>query len=53
MYAVATHDYASVAGFTFLQPIPLAAFWIALITWALTFIGMATSLLGFGKARPL
>jgi tellurite resistance protein TehA-like permease len=53
MYAVATHDYAAVAGFAFLQPIPQAAFWIALITWALSFIGMATQLLGFGKASRL
>ena len=50
MYTVATHDYAAVAGFTFLEPLPQVAFWIALVTWVLSFIGMVTQLLGFGKA---
>jgi tellurite resistance protein TehA-like permease len=40
MYVVATHEYAAVADLPFLEPIPQAMFWIALLVWMLTFIGM-------------
>jgi tellurite resistance protein TehA-like permease len=45
MYVAATHNYATVAGLAFLEPVPQLLFWIALLTWALTFIGMWVHLL--------
>jgi tellurite resistance protein TehA-like permease len=45
MYVVATHDYAAVAHLTFLDVIPQVAFWIALLAWVLTFVGMWVQLL--------
>lgn len=49
MYVVATHDYAAAAGLPFLEPIPRTLFWIALLAWILTFIGMWVQLL---RRRP-
>jgi tellurite resistance protein TehA-like permease len=49
MYVVATHDYAAAAGLPFLEPIPRTLFWIALLAWILTFIGMWVRLL---RRRP-
>lgn len=40
MYAVATHEYAATAHLPFLDPLPQGMFWIALLVWVLTFIGM-------------
>lgn len=40
MYVAATHNYATVGRLPFLEPIPRAVFWIALLVWSLTFIGM-------------
>jgi tellurite resistance protein TehA-like permease len=45
MYVAATHEYAKVAGLAFLEPIPQALFWVALLAWALTFIAMWVHLL--------
>lgn len=45
MYAVATHDYAAVEHLTFLNALPPAVFWVALLAWVLTFIGMWVQLL--------
>ena len=45
MYVVATHEYAAVADLKFLEFIPHAMFWIALLVWTLTFIGMWVQLL--------
>jgi len=45
MYAVATQTYADVAHLPFLQPIPQAVFWVALLAWTLTFVGMWVHLL--------
>lgn len=43
MYTVATHDYAAVAHLPFLDSITQPLFWIALLAWTLTFIGMCVS----------
>jgi tellurite resistance protein TehA-like permease len=48
MYAAATHTYAAAARLPFLQPLAETLFWIALLAWTLTFIGMWVHLL-----RPL
>jgi tellurite resistance protein TehA-like permease len=40
MYVAATHDYATEAHLQFLDAIPHVVFWIALVAWALTFVGM-------------
>jgi tellurite resistance protein TehA-like permease len=48
MYAAATHTYAAAARLPFLQPIADTIFWVALLAWTLTFIGMWVHLL-----RPL
>ncbi len=40
MYVVATHEYARVASLAFLDPLPQVLFWVALLAWVLTFIGM-------------
>ena len=48
MYAAATHTYAAAARLPFLQPIAETLFWVALLAWTLTFIGMSVHLL-----RPL
>lgn len=45
MYVAATYDYATVAHLPFLDPIPHAVFWIALLAWVLTFVGMWVQLL--------
>ena len=45
MYAAATHDYATEAHLHFLDVIPHAVFWVALLAWVLTFIGMCVRLL--------
>lgn len=45
MYTAATHDYATVAHLPFLDLIPHAVFWVALLAWVLTFIGMLVRLL--------
>ncbi|HLI22241.1 MAG TPA: tellurite resistance/C4-dicarboxylate transporter family protein [Stellaceae bacterium] len=51
MYSAATHDYAAVAGLTFLALLPQVIFWAAVIAWALTFIGMVVQLLGLEPPR--
>jgi tellurite resistance protein TehA-like permease len=48
MYVAATHDYATEAHLQFLDAIPHAVFWVALLAWVLTFVGMWVQLL-----RPL
>lgn len=59
MYVVATHDYAVEAHLHFLDAIPRALFWVALLAWVLTFVGMLVRLLRLvssernGHARPL
>jgi tellurite resistance protein TehA-like permease len=40
MYVAATHDYATEAHLHFLYAISHAVFWIALLAWVLTFVGM-------------
>ncbi|HLG86728.1 MAG TPA: tellurite resistance/C4-dicarboxylate transporter family protein [Alphaproteobacteria bacterium] len=45
MYTVATRDYAAAARLAFLEPISEVLFWVALVVWFLTFIGMAVRLL--------
>ncbi len=45
MYVVATHDYATAARLWFLDRIPKTLFWIALLVWVLTFVGMWVRLL--------
>lgn len=49
MYVAATHDYATAAGLPFLDFITVPMFWIALLAWTLTFIGMWVRLL---RPRP-
>jgi tellurite resistance protein TehA-like permease len=44
MYTAATHNYATVAQLPFLDSITRPLFWIAMLTWTLTFIGMGVSL---------
>ena len=57
MYAAATHEYATVAHLPFLEAISRAMFWVALLAWVLTFIGMCVGLLGLirgaDKANPV
>ncbi|MCF3945215.1 tellurite resistance/C4-dicarboxylate transporter family protein [Acidiphilium sp. AL] len=48
MYVAATHEYATEAHLRFLDAIPHVVFWVALLAWALTFVGMWVQLL-----RPL
>lgn len=45
MYVVATHEYSTVAHLPFLAVIPRAMFWVALLAWVLSFIGMCMRLL--------
>ena len=45
MYVAATHSYATVAHLPFLDAISRPLFWIALLAWILTFIGMWVRLL--------
>ena len=45
MYVAATHEYATEAHLPFLDVIPHAVFWVALLAWVLTFIGMWVRLL--------
>jgi tellurite resistance protein TehA-like permease len=45
MYVAATHDYATEAHLSFLDAIPHAVFWVALLAWVLTFVGMWVQLL--------
>jgi tellurite resistance protein TehA-like permease len=45
MYVAATQSYATAAGLSFLEWIPRALFWVALLAWAVTFIGMCVHLL--------
>ncbi|HEY6451349.1 MAG TPA: tellurite resistance/C4-dicarboxylate transporter family protein [Steroidobacteraceae bacterium] len=52
MYVVATHNFATVARVPFLDSIPQALFWVALLAWVLTFIGMGVRLLRPRRARP-
>ena len=52
MYTAATHDYATVAHLPFLDLIPRAVFWVALLAWVLTFIGMWVRLLRPHPAHP-
>jgi tellurite resistance protein TehA-like permease len=52
MYVAATHDYATAAGLAFLDVITPPMFWIALLAWTLTFIGMWVRLLRPRRAQP-
>jgi tellurite resistance protein TehA-like permease len=53
MYVAATHDYASEAHFKFLDVISKSVFWVALLAWVLTFVGMWVELLrGHSGAGP-
>jgi tellurite resistance protein TehA-like permease len=45
MYVAATHEYATEAHMFFLRSISNAVFWIALLAWILTFVGMWAKLL--------
>jgi len=45
MYAAATHEYASAAGFPFLEPLAAAFCWIAPMAWLAAFIGLLRALL--------
>ncbi|HEY6456967.1 MAG TPA: tellurite resistance/C4-dicarboxylate transporter family protein [Steroidobacteraceae bacterium] len=45
MYVVATHEYAGITHLSFLNSIPRSLFWVALLAWTLTFIGMWIRLL--------
>jgi tellurite resistance protein TehA-like permease len=45
MYVAATHAFAAAARLPFLEPAPRILFWVALLAWALTFIGMWVHLL--------
>jgi tellurite resistance protein TehA-like permease len=45
MYTAATHNYATVARLPFLDSITQPLFWIALLAWTMTFIGMWVQLL--------
>ena len=49
MYVAATHSYATVAQLPFLDSISQPLFWIALLAWTLTFIGMWVQLLGVSR----
>ncbi len=51
MYTAATHDYATVARLPFLDSITQPLFWIALLAWTLTFIGMGVQLLSHRPRR--
>ncbi len=51
MYVAATHDYATAAGLPFLDLLTLPLFWIALLAWTLTFIGMLLRGLRLLRAR--
>ncbi len=48
MYVAATQDYAIEAHLRFLDVIPHVVFWVALLAWALAFVGLSVGLL-----RPL
>lgn len=50
MYATATHVYAAAARLPFLEPISEAVFWVALLAWVLSFIGMWVRLRAFGQS---
>jgi tellurite resistance protein TehA-like permease len=54
MYTVATRNYATAAQLPFLEPIPEAMFWVALLVWLLTFIamGIRTWFLSDSDSRP-
>ncbi len=45
MYVAATQDYATTAHLPFLEVIPRGMFWVALLAWVLTFVGMWVRLL--------
>lgn len=51
MYVAATHEFARVADLPFLEPIPQALYWIALLAWTLAFIGMCVQLVRGAQAR--
>ncbi|MGB9330675.1 MAG: tellurite resistance/C4-dicarboxylate transporter family protein [Steroidobacteraceae bacterium] len=52
MYTAATHNYATVAHLPFLDSITRPLFWIALLAWTLTFIGMWMQLLPHAPHFP-
>jgi tellurite resistance protein TehA-like permease len=52
MYVAATHDYATEAHLQFLDAIPHAVFWVALLAWVMTFVGMWVQLLRPPFSRP-
>lgn len=51
MYVAATHDYATAAGLPFLDSLTSPLFWIALLAWTLTFVGMLLRGLRLLRAR--
>ncbi len=46
MYTVATHLYAKAAGLSFLDVIPAVSVWVALAAWAITFLGLLSTVAG-------
>lgn len=51
MYAVATHRMASALHFDFLEPLPQAFSYVAMVAWLVTFIAFLRSLPGTGQSR--
>jgi tellurite resistance protein TehA-like permease len=51
MYAVATFVFCQVVGLSFLRPIADIFVWIALVSWAVIFVGMLQSLARFVARR--
>lgn len=45
MYVAATHEYATEAHMLFLHAISIPVFWIALLAWIMTLVGMCAKLL--------
>lgn len=53
MYVVATYEYADITHLSFLDSIPQGVFWVALLAWTLTFVGMCIRLLRCGRRGSL
>jgi tellurite resistance protein TehA-like permease len=52
MYAASTWQLDHAMAFGFLSPLPRAFLWIALVAWAITFVGMLRTLARQRGARP-